>query len=158
MMTGAEENRVYQQAARYCSYQERTTQETKAKLQTLGATPEEVEQLIQQLKEERFLDEERYVEAFIRGKFLGKHWGKRKLLVALTKKGLDPALIQQGLDAIEEADYLQTLRRVAHRKKQLLAGEDYTQIKRKLTNYLLQKGYEPDLVYQTVQELIAQSS
>lgn len=153
-MALAKANKAYQQAAHYCSYQERTEQEVRAKLQALGIAQQEADQVIQALKAENFLNEERYVAAFIRGRFLGKHWGKRKLFVALTKRGVAPALIQKGLASIKEADYLQTLREVATQKKQYLVGADLQQDQQQLMRYLLQKGYEPELVSKTLQELL----
>jgi regulatory protein len=156
-MTPDKENSVYQKVAHYCGYQERTYKEVQEKLRTWGVEKKsEEERIIQALKVDNFLSEERYVEAFIRGKCLGKQWGKRKIFDALTKKGLDQALIQKGLATIEPADYLQRLRYVADRKKKSLAGATSIQESQKLTNYLLQKGYEPDLVTQTIQELIVQ--
>jgi len=109
--------------------------------------------MLQMLTEERFLDEQRYVEAFIRGKLEGRRWGKRKLRVALTQRGLSPSLIQRGLDAIAPTDYLEGLRYVAHRKQQALSDMPPMQQRRKLTYYLLQKGYEPDLISQIVREI-----
>ena len=150
------ENTIYKKAAHYCGYQERTEKEVQEKLRTWGVEQKEGAHIIQTLKEDYFLDEERYVEAFIRGKFFGKKWGKRKLFAALTEKGLDQALIQKELSTIENADYLQNLRYVANRKKQSLARINSIQARQKLTNYLLQKGYEPDLVIQTVQKIIGQ--
>lgn len=141
---------------RYCSYQERTEQEVRKKLQALGMAQKE-DQLIQVLKEENFLNEERYVAAFISGKFQSKHWGKRRISLALTQKGVDPALIHKGLDAIEAADYLQCIRKVAEKKKKLLVAKDPMQVEQRLSSYLLQKGYEPDLVQQTVQGLLKES-
>jgi regulatory protein len=153
-MATDQEDVIYRKAARYCGYQERTEKEVQEKLRAWGVEQKsEEERIIKALRVNRFLDEERYVEAFIRGKFSGKQWGKRKLLAALGKKGLSQALIQQGLAAIETTDYLQTLHRVADRKKKSLAGATSIQKRQKLTNYLLQKGYEPDLVCQTVQEI-----
>jgi len=69
---------------------------------------------------------------------------------------LGQTLIQKGLAAIATTDYLQTLGDVAERKEKSLAGATPIQKRQKLTNYLLQKGYEPDLVCQTVQALVAQ--
>jgi regulatory protein len=153
-----QEDSLYRKAAHYCGYQERTEKEVQGKLCAWGVEQKsEEERIIQALKADNFLNEERYVEAFIRGKFLGKQWGKRKILAALDKKGVvDQALIQKGIATIETTDYLQTLRYVADRKTKSLAREPSIQKRQKLTNYLLQKGYEPDLVYQTVQELVAQ--
>lgn len=150
-------HKAYQKVARYCAYQDRTEKEVRAKLQAVGVTQEtEIEKLIETLKAEKFLDEERYVTSFVRGRLVGKHWGKRKIQLALASKGIAPDLIHKGLAAIEDPAYLQTLREIAIRKKQGLAGKDPRQDQQKLTNYLLQKGYEPDLVYQTVQELLGE--
>ena len=156
-MAIAQAHPAYQKAARYCSYQDRTEKEVRAKLSALGVTQEtETEQLIQALKAKKLLDEERYVASFIRGRVVGKHWGKRKLQRALASQGVGATLIQKGLAALDDADYLRGLREVAERKKQALAGTPPQQEQQKLTNYLLQKGYEPALVDQTVQELVAE--
>jgi regulatory protein len=146
---------IYQKAMRYCSYQERTEKEIQEKLRGWGVEDKEGVHMIRALKVDRFLDEERYVAAFIRGQFLGKKWGKKKLVAALTSKGLDQILVRQGLAMIEDVDYVQSLRDVAERKRASLVGATPTQAKQKLMNYLLQKGYESELVIQTVQEIIA---
>jgi len=154
-MVPKEKTFFYQKAARYCGYQERTEKEVQEKLSEWGVeSKEEAAYIIQTLKENRFLDEERYVEAFIRGKFLNKKWGKRKLWAALHKKAVNPILIQKGLTTLEKEDYLQSLRYVAERKEQSLSGLTSAKKKQKLTSYLLQKGYEPDLVNQIVQEIL----
>jgi regulatory protein len=155
-MISDKEDILYQKATHYCGYQERTEKEVRGKLRTWGVETKAEERIIQILKADHFLDEERYVEAFIRGKFLGKQWGKRKILDALTEKGLDQALIQKGIATIEPADYLRHLCYLAERKKQSLAGTPLIQARQKLMNYLLQKGYEPDLVIKTVQDLTRQ--
>ncbi len=154
-MTPAEEKAIYQKAARYCSYQERTEKEVGEKLRTLGIACEvEATKIIQTLKVERFLSEERYVEAFVRGKFFAKKWGKRKLLTALSQKSLDQVLIQKGLDAINDVDYRQALYALANQRKQQLSGTNLGQNQQKLINYLLQKGYEPGLAWEAVQEVL----
>jgi regulatory protein len=145
---------VYRKAMRYCDYQERTVKEVQEKLRGWGVADKDEAYIIQALKEDRLLDEERYMAAFIRGKFLGKKWGKEKLAVVLTSKGLDQVLVRRGLAMIEDADYLQSLRDVAERRRASLAEATSTEAKQKLINYLLQKGYEFDLVIQTVQEII----
>ncbi|MEL6606847.1 MAG: hypothetical protein AAFP88_01180, partial [Bacteroidota bacterium] len=60
-------HRAYEKATRYCSYQDRTEKEVRTKLRALGVMQEaEVAQLIQTLKAEKFLDEERYVASLDR--------------------------------------------------------------------------------------------
>lgn len=155
-MASNQEETHYQKAARYCAYQERTEKEVQEKLRAWGVKQDEKTYIIRTLKEDRFLDEERYVTAFIRGKFLTKKWGKRKLWAALVEKGINQTLIQKGLATIKDTDYIQSLYHVAKQKKQSLVGVTSMQERQKLINYLLQKGYESDLVIPTVQEIVTQ--
>ncbi len=155
-MTSNHEDTHYQKAVRYCAYQERTEKEVQEKLRAWGVKQDEITHIIRTLKQDRFLDEERYVTAFVRGKLLAKKWGKRKLWAVLMERGISQALIQKGLAVIEDTDYIQSLHHVAKQKKQSLADITSMQARQKLINYLLQKGYESDLVIRTVQEMITQ--
>lgn len=150
----ATQHPAYGPAVRYCSYQERTELEVHKKLAALGVPSEEIAPLIETLKSERWLDEARYVEAFIHGKWGQKQWGRRKLQIALRSKGVTPEYIQEGLTSIDEADYRQRLQELADKKKQLLSTYSAVEQQHKLTNYLLQKGYEPELVYSIVHNLL----
>ena len=156
-MTTAEQALVYQNAARYCSYQERNIHEVRNKLHALGGSSTEDEaQLIHALQKARFLDEARYAAAFVRGKFFHKKWGKCKISAALRQKYLDPACIDAALAIIADEDYQATIVSLAQQKKQQLLNTDGRQAHRKMMNYLLQKGYEPDRVREVVQALLTQ--
>jgi len=143
-----------QKAAHYCGYQDRTEAQVRAKLHALGVEDATIaDQIIQRLHAERYLDEERYAVAFVRGKFVDKKWGKQKIRHALTVQGIASARIESALATLPNTDYLQTLRHLALQKKQQLTGQAATQVQQKLTRHLLQKGYESDLVSKIVQEL-----
>lgn len=142
-----------QKAARYCSYQERTIAEVREKLKAWGIHAKTIaDSLVQALQKEGFLDEQRYVAAFVRAKFSTKKWGKCKIRYELMKKELSPALIQQALDLIEEPDYLGTMQHLVLQKKQALTTQAPALANPKLMNYLLQKGYEPDLIQKVIQD------
>ncbi|MCO5235793.1 MAG: RecX family transcriptional regulator [Chitinophagaceae bacterium] len=132
---------------RFCAYQERSHQEVRDKLRSLGITREEAERLLSQLIEEGYLNEERFAIQFAGGKFRIKQWGKRKIVQALKERKISPYCIKKSLQQIDEADYLKTLQNLAERKWEQLKGERETLVKkRKLQNYLLQKGFEYDLI------------
>lgn len=159
-MDVAYKDMIYQKAVHYCDYQERTHAEVRKKLDTWGVRNQAMQlQIIQQLQIDRFLDEARYVASFIRGKLWGKKWGKQKLSAMLARKGLSPELIRQGLAMIDDDAYLQCLHQIATKKRnalQKIPQLTQLQVRQKLVNYLLQKGYEPALVAQTtVQEDVA---
>lgn len=152
-----EEDKAYQafkqQAMRYCSYQERIRAEIQSKLRAWGMRSETaIDSLIQELKKEDFLNEQRYIVAFIRGRFMNKKWGKRKIRYELMKKALSPALIQEGLNTIDNSDYLNMIRHLILEKARSVSVQNARSTHQKLMNFLCQKGYEPELIREIIQE------
>ena len=63
----------------FCAYQERCQKEVREKLKSLHTNSLEAEQIIAELIEENFLNEQRFASAFARGKFRIKKWGRKKI-------------------------------------------------------------------------------
>ncbi|HEV8079593.1 MAG TPA: hypothetical protein VGP43_02700 [Chitinophagaceae bacterium] len=63
----------------YCAYQERCHKEVKEKLYSLGLYKKDVEQLISQMIEENYLNEERFAIQYAGGKFRMNKWGRIKI-------------------------------------------------------------------------------
>lgn len=136
-----------QKALRYCAYQERSHQEVKNKLFELGLFSSDVDELLAYLITEGFLNEERYAKLFAGGKFRIKQWGRIKIVHALEGKGLSKNCIRLGLKEIDEEDYIQTLHELISRKLQEVSGENPFVVRDKISKALIQKGYEPELVW-----------
>ena len=131
----------------YCTYQERNHQETKEKLYSFGLYKNEVEQLLSQLVEENYLNEERFAMAFAGGKFRIKQWGRVKIKYELRQKRVSDYCIKVALKAIEEKDYEKTLHQLATAKLKTLKSEKNTFVKKsKLQQYLMHKGFEAGLI------------
>ncbi len=142
---------AYSKITRYCAYQERSRREVRDKLSSWGAE-EEIDDIIELLERENFIHEQRYVAHFIRGKFTLKRWGKKKIAAALRRKGVDSNFIQQGLYQINNKVYQETLHTLAQKKGKSLNSSDKD--RQKLVHYLMQKGYEADLVCPVVQQVL----
>jgi len=141
-----------QKAKHYCGYQERSHSEVKEKLYSFGLYKQQVEECLSQLIEENYLNEQRFAEQFAGGKFRMKHWGRVKIKYELQQKQVSDYCIKKGLKQIPETDYLATLKKLAEEKWNSLKGEQNLFIKlRKTQDYLLQKGYEYELVKQALQ-------
>jgi len=139
---------------KYCAYQERCFAEVEAKLDTLGLYGDEAGEVIIELSRSGFLDEERFARAFVRGKFRFKKWGKRKIANELRKKQISEHCMQKGFEEINPDEYEQVLQDLASSYWEKLRGEKNVWVKRKKTgSYLLQKGYEPDLINALLKEL-----
>ncbi|WP_187264552.1 regulatory protein RecX [Pontibacter beigongshangensis] len=132
--------------ASYCAYQERTQQEVRTKLYSYGLSPDEVEELIVRLSQEKLLDEERYAQAFVRGKYGLKKWGRRKIMQGLKAKGISDYCIKQGLKEIDPEQYEQNLLHLLEKKNSTEKEKNPFLRRQKLAYFLMSKGYENDLV------------
>jgi regulatory protein len=145
-----------QKAKHYCAYQERSHYEVKEKLYSFGLYKQQVEELLSQLIEEGYLNEERFAIQFAGGKFRMKQWGRIKIKYELKQKFVSDYCIKKALKQIDEAEYLDTLRKLASKKWLAIKADSSNKFTRlaKATDYLLQKGYEPELVKKVVNELL----
>jgi regulatory protein len=141
-----------QKAKHYCGYQERSHTEVKQKLYALGLYKQQVEECLSQLIEENYLNEERFARQFAGGKFRMKQWGRVKIKYELKQKQVSDYCIKKGLKEIAEEDYQATLKKLAEEKWASLKSESNLFVKlRKTQDYLIQKGYEHELVKQALQ-------
>lgn len=136
-----------QKIKHYCAYQERCHQEVKEKLYSLGMHRKDVDELISQLIEENYLNEERFAIQYAGGKFRMNHWGKIKIKYALKQKQVSEYCIKKALLQIDNDAYMKTIEKLAAEKQNTLKGEKNNFVKlRKVQDYLLQKGFESDLI------------
>ena len=142
-----------QKLKQYCGYQERCHSEVQQKLWDLGVNRSMHDEIISNLIEEDYLNEERFARMFAGGKFRMKSWGKKKIEYALKDKKVSNYSISKGLKEIDEEAYQNLLERLAEKKYESLPSEQYLVRKKKTMDYLLQKGFEPDLIHRVVNNL-----
>jgi len=147
---------ILRRAAAFCAYQERTQQEVRERLKEWEVVGEEAEWLISELIEQNYLNEERFARTFAGSKFRVKRWGKHKIRQHLKQRGITGHNLEQAMKEIETDDYRETLRELLEKKKRTLAGEHPLVMKQKLARYAIGKGYEPELVFQLVNERISE--
>ena len=140
-------------AANYCAYQERTQQEVRDKLYSFGLYSDEVEDVLTDLITENYVNEERYARAFACGRFRLKHWGKRKITYALQQKRISSYCIDQALKEISDDEYESEIKKLINIKSSKLTGEDYY-IKNKTAQFLIGKGYESEIVWSLINEIL----
>lgn len=138
----------------YCAYQERCHSEVRNKLWELNFRGEEIEEALSALISENFLNEERFARSYSRGKFNSNHWGRKKIVQALKQKQVSEYCIKKGLQEIDDAKYIETLRLLLRKKWEELKKERLGYIrKQKVQRYLLQKGFENELITELLKEL-----
>lgn len=148
------EDEIIRKLESFCAYRERCTSEVKQKLYQLSVDENETDFYINYLTENNFLNEERFVSAFARGKFNIKSWGKRKIIQELQGKRIDVKKIQQSIEQIDEGAYFLRLQDILEKKNKVMKETDPFKKKQKLMMFALQKGYEMELVREALKIMI----
>ncbi len=134
--------------AKYCAYQERCQSEVRQKLFNSGLSDEEIENVICDLIEQNFIDEERFARAFVRGKFRQKGWGKIKIQQHLNQKQISDYCIRKGFEEISKEEYLTKLDEIITKKALNLTHESEFIRRQKTAQYAISRGYESNLVWE----------
>ncbi|MDZ7613346.1 MAG: regulatory protein RecX [Flavobacteriaceae bacterium] len=137
----------------YCVYQDRCHVEVEKKLKSMHMIPAAIQKITLHLLENNFLNEERFAKSFTRGKHKIKKWGRRRIENELIGKEISLYNIRTGLQEIGEEEYRQNLEKLAEKKLNELGGKVSSENMKKLFTYLVQKGYETDLVYGAIGNL-----
>lgn len=145
---------IIMQLERYCAYQERCSRDVILKLRNLKVPSGKADAIILKLKKEKFLDDERFTRFFVRGKFRISKWGRIKIRHELTARGISAKLISLVIaEEIGEEEYSKMIRSLIKKKNQEINAEKKLNIRDKIINFVVSKGYEFDLVLQTLNEL-----
>lgn len=140
---------------RYCQYQPRCHKEVRNKLYELGCTTPEVEDNILKLIETGILNEERYARAIARGKFRIKNWGRNKIVTQLRQQQVSIYCIKKALTEIDEDEYQQKATELAEKKWRELKTDRNSRLQQqKVYRYLLQKGYEANIIKKAINETL----
>jgi regulatory protein len=142
-----------QKLRQYCAYQERSHSEAVQKLWDLGVRKAEHDEIISSLIEDDYLNEERFAIQFAGGKFRMKNWGRKRIYYALKEKKVSEYNIRKAMKEIPDEAYEKTLLQLAEKKYASLKDEQYLVRKKKTMDYLMQKGYEPELVTKALSSL-----
>lgn len=138
----------------YCAYQERCHKEVVEKLKSMRMIPEAIAQITTHLIQENYLNEERFSKSYARGKFTIKKWGKNRIVNELKLRQVSKFNIKSALAEINEEDYHRTLDELAKKRMTQISETNVQKKRKKLADYLLYRGWESNLVYEKLKELI----
>ena len=130
----------------YCVYQDRCHYEVEQKMREFLLIPEAKEDILLYLIQEKYLDEERFVRSYIRGKFYIKHWGRNKIKLNLKQKQISDKLIDRCWDEIDESDYQKQILLFIEKQSDSITESNSFKKKNKIVKLLLSKGFEYDCI------------
>ena len=147
-----DEKIIIEKIQSYCLYQDRCIKEVKNKLYSFKVSSQLVENIVEYLIDNDYLNEERYTKMFIQGKLRIKKWGRIKLKYELRSKGINIHIIDDNIQKINEEDYLNYFNEFSTNKIKFLKGTK-DQKKRSFINYFTYRGWENGLIYQKLKDI-----
>ncbi len=133
---------------RYCAYQERSQREVRTKLLSLEVYGDTLEDIICDLIENNFLNEMRYAEAYVSGKFRIKKWGISKIKFQLKQQQVSDYCIRKAIATVDPIEYEQMIVHQVEKQSNLKPNYNYQQY----YNWALRKGYEWDIVKSLIEK------
>ena len=138
----------------YCVYQDRCHKEVEQKLNEYNLISQAKDLILLHLLEHNFLNEERFAKSFARGKFRIKKWGKPRIVRELKFRSISEYNIKTALKEIDEKEYIQTLYDLTQKKNESVTETNIFKRKKKVVDYLRYRGFESNLIYDAVNEIV----
>ena len=134
----------------YCAYQERCHKEVAQKLREIGIYGTLIDIIIGKLIEANFLNETRFAESFVRGKFRIKKWGKKRLIRELKIRDISDWNIKNALKEISDEEYLDCCKILV--KKFWISNRNMPLVikKKKVWSALNYRGWETELIMENI--------
>lgn len=141
---------------RYCVYQDRCHQEIRSKLIDHQVYGDDLEHIIIELIKDNFLNEERFAKAYVSGKYKIKRWGRMRLKQELKRRAISEYCIRKAMQEIDEDVYKENLHHILSKKWNGTSTSWTT--RKQLTQHAISKGYEYEIIGQTIASLWRQES
>ena len=129
--------------ATLCSHSEQCEFDIRKKLFNMGLSTKDQKEIIDYLKDEKFIDNQRYANSFVSDKARFANWGPYKIRASLMLKKISPAMISEAIGKIEPDVWKTGIMRLASAKAKNLSlvGPDNQENRAKLYRYLLGRGF-----------------
>ncbi len=134
---------------RFCAYRERSEQEVKTKLKNLGCFDTDLQEYLTYLIDNNYLNQQRFIESFVRSKTNSSKWGKTKVKHALRFKGIsDENIINEAFETVDPELYHENLQKILQKKWLELERRNDPKIKEKVIRFALSRGYSYEDILQ----------
>ena len=143
-MSTLSDEQALRRLAAYCSRSERCIEEVCRKMNLWEIPADSQNRIVQQLLQEKFLDEERYCKAFVNDKAKYNRWGIGKIRFELRKKQIPEPVIREALKNLDPEESRERLRVLIEQKKKSIKGKNDYDIRQKLLRFAASRGFSQE--------------
>ncbi|HCO67008.1 MAG TPA: RecX family transcriptional regulator [Dysgonomonas sp.] len=139
--------------AAYCSQAERSEYDVRRKTEKWELSPSVINNIIDKLKKENFLNEERYCSSFINDKTKFNRWGETKIRFELKKKRISDAVINSCFADFENEQFEIPLYELLSSKVKSVKADSSYERRAKLIRFAMGRGYRYDQINKVLQKM-----
>lgn len=144
-----------QSLMRMCARSERSSGDALRLMKRWGVADDAARKVLAKLLADRFIDDARYAEAFVRDKLNLSGWGAYKIKTALRNKGVSKDIIDEVVaPMIAETDMTERLEDIMRRKMRTLKYSSVYDAKNKLIRFAASRGYELDEAIECASKIV----
>ncbi len=137
-----------------CARAERSSGDARRLMMRWGVASPEIDGVLQRLVRERFIDDSRYAQLYVREKVNINGWGARKISAELYRKGVARETIEQALQGADSELMSERLTERLSRKLSQIKGGSHYEVKSKLLRYAASQGYEYGAAVDIIDKLV----
>ncbi|HNK62501.1 MAG TPA: RecX family transcriptional regulator [Anaerolineales bacterium] len=142
--------RAYQQAMLFLSYRARSEKEIRQNLLKHEYSEDVVEGTLQRLRESGLANDNEFARAWVENRSTFRPRSRRALTMELRQKGLDVETVNAAVSEVDESALAyETARKRAPRLK----GLEWSEFRKKLSEYLARRGFPYSVITSTVTQL-----
>ena len=132
-----------QSLMRLCARSEHSSGDALRLMKRWEVADDDARKVLARLQAERFIDDARYAEAFVRDKLNLSGWGSYKIKMSLRAKGVSREIIEEVVaPMIEATDMKERLEDIMQRKMRTLKYSSPYDAKTKLIRFAASRGYD----------------
>lgn len=148
-----DESKAFNRMAGLCAKREYCVFDIKTKLMRSDIETESVERIIEQLKNEKYIDELRFARSFINDKIRFNKWGKIKIDFALKQKRIPQSIISEAFQDFSNKQLNDSLEDVLRVKWKTIKGKTEQDKRNKLIRFALGRGFEMKNILASIENL-----
>ena len=143
-----------QSLMRLCARAEKSSGDALRLMRGWGVPEGERNGVLQQLITQRFIDDKRYAEAYVREKSNLAGWGARKIAFQLRQKGIDKEIINTSLASLDSDAQLEQLTSKLERKMRTTKATNSYELRGKLLRYGMGLGFDYEMTRSAIDKIV----
>lgn len=144
-----------QSLMRMCARSERSSGDALRLMKRWGVADADARKVLVQLQTERFIDDSRYAEAFVRDKLNLSGWGAYKIKMGLRAKGVSKEIIDEVVaPMIAATDMSERLEEMMRRRLRTLKYSNSYDAKTKLIRFAASRGYDMEQAVECASKIV----